>query len=118
MEAIKSLLCGDVNRIEDIVGLYGFSNIRSNGKRIMFAFDDESKGSCQIDINTLSYVRWSDDTHGDIITAIMNKTGMCFKDTIIDIKNKLGISNQNIVITKRTDNCIFKSLNDKLNSIV
>lgn len=117
MEAVKALLCGDTNRIEDIIRSYGFSNIHSNNKRVMFAFDDESKGSCQVDINSLSYVRWSDDTHGDILTAIMNKTGMCFKDAIIDLKNKLGISNQNINIVKRNDNCIFKDLNDKLNII-
>lgn len=118
MEAIKTLLCGDTNKIEEIVRCYGFSNVHSNNKRIMFAFDDDSNGSCQIDVNTLSYVRWSDDTHGNIITAIMNKTGMCFKDAIIDLKNKLGISNQEIIIKKREDVCIFKKLNEKLNFIV
>lgn len=118
MEAIKTLLCGDANRIEDIVRSYGFSNVHSNNKRIMFAFDEESNGSCQIDINTLSYVRWSDSTHGDIMTAIMSKTGMCFKDAIIDLKSKLGISNTQIVVSKRLDSCIFKDLNDKLNTIL
>lgn len=118
MEAIKALLCGDANKIEDIIRSYGFSNVHSNSKRVMFAFDDDSKGSCQVDINSLSYVRWSDDTHGSLINAIMSKTGMYFKDAIIDLKNKLGISNQTIHIKKREDNCIFKDLNDKLHLIV
>lgn len=117
MEVVRTLLSGDVQRIENIIESYGFCNIRSNSKSVMFAFDDESRGSCMLDINDLKFTRWSDETRGDILTVIMHKTGMNFKEALIDIRNKLGISDEKINIKKREDNCIFKELLDDLKGV-
>lgn len=117
METIKSMLVGDVNRIENLIESYGFCNIRSNSKNVMFAFDSESRGSCMLDISTLSYVRWSTENRGDILSAIMEKTGMLFKEAVIDVKKRLGISDLEIKIEKRECDSIFKTLLEEIKFI-
>lgn len=117
MEVIKSLLIGDVHRIENLIESYGFCNIRSDSKHIKFAFDEESRGSCMVSIDSLSYVRWSTENRGDIVTAIMEKTGMLFKEAVIDVKNKLGISDLEIKVEKREEESIFKTLLEQIKFI-
>lgn len=111
MQQIKSILTSNANAIIDLIEQYGFCNIKSNNRYVTFAFDDNSKGSCMIEIDTLQYTRWSDGTHGDIITAIMHKTNLSFRDVINDVYIKLGLSHNNkfnnIPIKH---NCIFKDL--------
>ena len=119
MQQIKSILTSNANAIIDLIEQYGFCNIKSNNKYVTFAFDEISKGSCMIEINTLQYTRWSDGTHGDIITAIMHKTNMNFKDTINDVYSKLGLShNSKFDNIKIQHNCIFKDLLGDIGSVI
>ncbi len=119
MQQIKSILIGNPDNIINLISQYGFCNIKSKNKYVTFAFDDMSNGSCMIDINTLNYTRWSNNTHGDIITAIMHKTGMNFKDTVDDIYLKMNIkhdsSYDNIQFNQ---DCIFKDLLCDIKDIV
>lgn len=119
MEAIKALLTSNENQIVDLIDAYGFCNITPCGDSIKFAFDDESKGSCVIKTDTLQYTRWSNNTHGDIVTAIMHKMNFSFKEAVFDIKTKLGLStNSNIVlVSKPTRKSIFSILKDNLKMI-
>ena len=118
MNAIKALLTANSDILQDIIESYGFCNIKQHKDVIKFAFDEDSKGSCVLNVNTLQYTRWSDDTHGDIFTAIMNKTGMSFKDTIQELKGKLNLSDIEVDIpTNKKDN-IFQILNNEIRTIM
>ncbi|MGL5051812.1 MAG: hypothetical protein ACRC6E_14465 [Fusobacteriaceae bacterium] len=109
-QALKTYILSNINVVEGLLESYGFQNIHKHGEVIKFAYDEDSKGSCMINLENLSYKRWSDGTTGDIITLIMSKLNCGFKVAINDAKYKLGITNIEIIQTKHNESSIFKDL--------
>lgn len=118
-EYIKTKLAGDMEAITQLLHDYEFHNI-VGGSKITFAFDDSSKGSCKLDIETLNYKRWSDGSSGDIFTLIQTKVGCSFKEALLDLRKRLGITNCSYNIAKKEtiSKCkLFDGMFNHINSL-
>lgn len=91
---IKELLYGNVDMVTQLLEDVGYCKIKTkNNGTLKFAFDEESDGSCEINVDTLSFTRWSTGEHGDIFTAISIKGGFNVGGSISWLCNKLGMEN-------------------------
>ncbi len=117
---IKELLSNDSDKISEILQKYGYTKFKSNGgNKLHFAFDDDSNGSCVIDIETLNFRRFSTGDSGSIFDAIMLQCNCGFKDSITILKNELNLSDESIMnIKPRTKiSDMFSGLENDLNMI-
>lgn len=119
-EIVKARLMGQSEELVQLLHDYEFHNI-VGGNRITFAFDDTSKGSCKLDVETLAYRRWSDGSHGDIFTLIQAKTGCSFKEALMDLRSKLGITSSSYSMTKVetvSKHDLFGGMFDRMQSLM
>jgi hypothetical protein len=98
-DIVKMKLSNNKELIIELLEKYGFCNF-SGSEYLSFAFDDESTGSCKLNTETLHFNRWSTGDSGDIITAIMLKTGLSFKEVLSELRCYLGISDEMCSMTK------------------
>jgi DNA primase len=98
-DIVKMKLSNNKELIIELLEKYGFCNF-SGSEYLSFAFDNESTGSCKLNIETLHFNRWSTGDSGDIITAIMLKTGLSFKEALSELRCYLGISDEMCSMTK------------------
>jgi len=98
-DIVKMRLRDNKELIINLLEKYGFCNF-SGSEYLSFAFDNESTGSCKLNVNTLHFNRWSTGESGDIINAIMMKTGLSFREAIGELRGYLGITDDTYNMTK------------------
>lgn len=106
---IKEKLCGQKELILDILNDLGVENINLNNREIRFG----GKGGSKINIDKLSYVSFSHNHKGDVLTMVSLIKEISLGDAIKWLANRLNISYSDIekVDVKLPFNAFWKSLN-------
>lgn len=88
---IKEFFRTNRDRVVPLLTSVGYILVSQDSQTLRFKFDESSKnGSCTIDLDTGRFKRWSNNTGGSIIDAIMIKLGSSYSEAVKYISRFTG----------------------------